>query len=118
MRDFHFYDKIEKMEEISMAKQRNEISAIYLDFHNNFLPTDEAFEAELAQVSWRSEEDSVWLGICWTSIVFDNDRNPVDLMRRIEKLYSYAHMKNDQDTVWLSIKNIRLREDFFYSEFQ
>ena len=39
------------MEEISMAKQRNEIEEKYTWDLSTIFPTDEAFEAELAQVS-------------------------------------------------------------------
>ena len=47
-----------------MAKQRNEIEEKYTWDLSTIFPTDEAFEAELSQVS-EEVKKAVWLGICW-----------------------------------------------------
>ena len=41
----------------------------------------------------------------------------LDLMRRIEKLYSYAHMKNDQDTRVAKYQEYQAKGMTLYSDF-
>ena len=83
-----------------MAKQRNEIEEKYTWDLTTIFPTDEAFEAELSQVSKELKEASSLAGHLLDSAdsLLKTTEIQLDLMRRIEKLYSYAHMKNDQDT--------------------
>ena len=107
------------MEEISMAKQRNEIEEKYTwDLTTIFL-TDEAFEAELAQVSEEVKKAASLAGHLLDSAdsLLKTTEVQLDLMRRIEKLYSYAHMKNDQDTRVAKYQEYQAKGMTLYSEF-
>ena len=102
-----------------MAKQRNEIEEKYTwDLTTIFL-TDEAFEAELAQVSEEVKKAAGLAGHLLDSAdsLLTTTEIQLDLMRRIEKLYSYAHMKNDQDTRVAKYQEYQAKGMTLYSEF-
>ena len=102
-----------------MAKQRNEIEEKYTwDLSTIFL-TDEAFEAELAQVSEEVKKAASLAGHLLDSAdsLLTTTEIQLDLMRRIEKLYSYAHMKNDQDTRVAKYQEYQAKGMTLYSEF-
>ena len=107
------------MEEISMAKQRNEIEEKYTWDLTTIFPTDEAFEAELAQVSEEVKKAAGLAGHLLDSAdsLLTTTEVQLDLMRRIEKLYSYAHMKNDQDTRVAKYQEYQAKGMTLYSEF-
>ena len=107
------------MEEISMAKQRNEIEEKYTWDLSTIFPTDEAFEAELAQVSEEVKKAASLAGHLLDSAdsLLTTTEVQLDLMRRIEKLYSYAHMKNDQDTRVAKYQEYQAKGMTLYSEF-
>ncbi len=102
-----------------MAKQRNEIEEKYTwDLSTIFL-TDEAFEAELAQVSEEVKKAASLAGHLLDSAdsLLTTTEVQLDLMRRIEKLYSYAHMKNDQDTRVAKYQEYQAKGMTLYSDF-
>ncbi|MEZ7605805.1 oligoendopeptidase F [Streptococcus sp. 27098_8_113] len=102
-----------------MAKQRNEIEEKYTwDLSTIFL-TDEAFEAELAQVSEEVKKAASLAGHLLDSAdsLLTTTEIQLDLIRRIEKLYSYAHMKNDQDTRVAKYQEYQAKGMTLYSEF-
>lgn len=102
-----------------MAKQRNEIEEKYTwDLSTIFL-TDEAFEAELAQVSEEVKKAAILAGHLLDSAdsLLTTTEIQLDLMRRIEKLYSYAHMKNDQDTRVAKYQEYQAKGMTLYSDF-
>ena len=107
------------MEEISMAKQRNEIEEKYTWDLTTIFPTDEAFEAELAQISEEVKKAASLAGHLLDSAdsLLTTTEIQLDLMRRIEKLYSYAHMKNDQDTRVAKYQEYQAKGMTLYSEF-
>ena len=107
------------MEEISMAKQRNEIEEKYTWDLSTIFPTDEAFEAELAQVSEEVKKAASLAGYLLDSAdsLLTTTEIQLDLMRRIEKLYSYAHMKNDQDTRVAKYQEYQAKSMTLYSDF-
>jgi len=107
------------MEEISMAKQRNEIEEKYTWDLTTIFPTDEAFEAELAQVSEEVKKAAGLAGHLLDSAdsLLTTTEIQLDLMRRIEKLYSYAHMKNDQDTRVAKYQEYQAKGMTLYSDF-
>lgn len=107
------------MEEISMAKQRNEIEEKYTWDLSTIFPTDEAFEVELAQVSEEVKKAASLAGHLLDSAdsLLTTTEIQLDLMRRIEKLYSYAHMKNDQDTRVAKYQEYQAKGMTIYSEF-
>ena len=102
-----------------MAKQRNEIEEKYTWDLSTIFPTDEAFEAELAQVSEEVKKAASLAGHLLDSAdsILTTTEVQLDLMRRIEKLYSYAHMKNDQDTRVAKYQEYQAKGMTLYSDF-
>ena len=102
-----------------MAKQRNEIEEKYTWDLSTIFPTDEAFEAELAQVSEEVNKAAGLAGHLLDSAdsLLTTTEIQLDLMRRIEKLYSYAHMKNDQDTRVAKYQEYQAKGMTLYSDF-
>ena len=102
-----------------MAKQRNEIEEKYTWDLSTIFPTDEDFEAELAQVSKELKKATGLAGHLLDSAdsLLTTTEVQLDLMRRIEKLYSYAHMKNDQDTRVAKYQEYQAKGMAIYSEF-
>ena len=102
-----------------MAKQRNEIEEKYTWDLSTIFPTDEAFEAELTQVSEEVKKAASLAGHLLDSAdsLLTTTEVQLDLMRRIEKLYSYAHMKNDQDTRVAKYQEYQAKGMTLYSEF-
>lgn len=102
-----------------MAKQRNEIEEKYTWDLRTIFPTDEAFEAELAQVSEEVKKAASLAGHLLDSAdsLLTTTEVQLDLMRRIEKLYSYAHMKNDQDARVAKYQEYQAKGITLYSEF-
>ena len=102
-----------------MAKQRNEIEEKYTWDLSTIFPTDEVFEAELAQVSEEVKKAAGLAGHLLDSAdsLLTTTEVQLDLMRRIEKLYSYAHMKNDQDTRVAKYQEYQAKGMTLYSDF-
>lgn len=102
-----------------MAKQRNEIEEKYTWDLSTIFPTDEAFEVELAQVSEEVKKAASLAGHLLDSAdsLLTTTEVQLDLMRRIEKLYSYAHMKNDQDTRVAKYQEYQAKGMTLYSDF-
>ena len=102
-----------------MAKHRNEIEEKYTWDLSTIFPTDETFEAELAQVSEEVKKAASLAGHLLDSAdsLLTTTEVQLDLMRRIEKLYSYAHMKNDQDTRVAKYQEYQAKGMTLYSDF-
>ena len=102
-----------------MAKQRNEIEEKYTWDLSTIFPTDETFEAELAKVSEEVKKAASLAGHLLDSAdsLLTTTEVQLDLMRRIEKLYSYAHMKNDQDTRVAKYQEYQAKGMTLYSDF-
>ena len=102
-----------------MAKQRNEIEEKYTWDLSTIFPTDEAFEEELAQVSEEVKKAAGLAGHLLDSAdsLLTTTEVQLDLMRRIEKLHSYAHMKNDQDTRVAKYQEYQAKGMTLYSDF-
>ncbi|AER44416.1 oligoendopeptidase F [Streptococcus suis A7] len=83
-----------------MSKQRYEIEEKYQWDLTTIFPTDEAWEAELADLQAETEKTKEFAGHLLDSAksLLEISETQLSLMRRIEKLYVYASMKNDQDT--------------------
>jgi len=86
---------------------------------STIFPTDEAFEVELAQVSEEVKKAAGLAGHLLDSAdsLLTTTEIQLDLMRRIEKLYSYAHMKNDQDTRVAKYQEYQAKGMTLYSDF-
>ena len=83
-----------------MVLQRNEINEKYTWDLSTIFATDQAWEEELALLSKDTKESSNFEGRLLESAasLLKITELYLDLNRRLEKLYVYAHMKNDQDT--------------------
>ncbi|HEM6022470.1 TPA: oligoendopeptidase F [Streptococcus suis] len=83
-----------------MSKQRYEIEEKYQWDLTTIFPTDDAWEAELADLQAETEKTKEFAGHLLDSAksLLEISETQLGLMRRIEKLYVYASMKNDQDT--------------------
>lgn len=83
-----------------MSKRRYEIEEKYQWDLTTIFPTDEAWEAELADLQAETEKTKEFAGHLLDSAksLLEISETQLSLMRRIEKLYVYASMKNDQDT--------------------
>lgn len=83
-----------------MVKQRKEIDEKYTWDLTTIFPSDQAFEEELTALTAAIEEAKGLAGHLLDSAqtLLATTETQLELMRRLEKLYVYAHMKNDQDT--------------------
>ena len=83
-----------------MVLQRNEINEKYTWDLSTIFATDQAWEEELAVLTEDTKEAASLEGHLLDSAesLLNITERYLDLSRRLEKLYVYAHMKNDQDT--------------------
>lgn len=83
-----------------MTKQRNDISEQYQWDLTTIFPTDEAWESEWAALQADVEKAAGLAGHLLDSAksLLEISETQLGLMRRMETLYVYASMKNDQDT--------------------
>ena len=83
-----------------MVLQRNEINEKDTWDLSTIFETDQKWEEELALLTEDTKEASSLEGHLLDSAesLFNITECYLDLSRRLEKLYVYAHMKNDQDT--------------------
>ena len=83
-----------------MVKQRNEIDEKYQWDLSTIFATDQAWEEEAASLAADIKAASHYAGHLLDSAqtLLDTTNAYLELSRRLEKVYVYAHMKNDQDT--------------------
>ena len=83
-----------------MVKQRNEIDEKYQWDLSTIFATDQAWEEEAASLATDIKAASHYSGHLLDSAqtLLDTTNAYLELSRRLEKVYVYAHMKNDQDT--------------------
>ena len=83
-----------------MVLQRNEINEKDTWDLSTIFETDQKWEEELALLTEDTKQAASLEGHLLDSAesLFDITERYLDLSRRLEKLYVYAHMKNDQDT--------------------
>ena len=83
-----------------MVLQRNEINEKDTWDLSTIFETDQKWEEELALLTEDTKEAARLEGHLLDSAesLFNITERYLDLSRRLEKLYVYAHMKNDQDT--------------------
>ena len=83
-----------------MVLQRNEINEKDTWDLSTIFETDQKWEEELALLTEDTKQASSLEGHLLDSAesLLDITERYLDLSRRLEKLYVYAHMKNDQDT--------------------
>ena len=102
-----------------MTKQRNEIDEKYQWDLTTIFPTDEAWEAELADLTADIEKAKVFAGHLLDSAktFLDISETQLALSQRVEKLYVYASMKNDQDTREGKYQEFQAKAIALYSQF-
>ena len=83
-----------------MVLQRNEINEKDIWDLSTIFETDQKWEEELALLTEDTKQAASLEGHLLDSAesLLDITERYLDLSRRLEKLYVYAHMKNDQDT--------------------
>ncbi|WP_368403697.1 oligoendopeptidase F [Streptococcus parasanguinis] len=83
-----------------MVKQRNEIDEKYQWDLSTIFATDQAWEEEAASLASDIKATSHYAGHLLDSAqtLLETTNAYLELSRRLEKVYVYAHMKNDQDT--------------------
>ena len=83
-----------------MVLQRNEINEKDTWDLSTIFETDQKWEEELALITEDTKEAASFEGHLLNSAesLLNITERYLDLSRRLEKLYVYAHMKNDQDT--------------------
>ena len=83
-----------------MVLQRNEINEKDTWDLSTIFETDQKWEEELALLTEDTKQAASLEGhlLDSTESLLDITERYLDLSRRLEKLYVYAHMKNDQDT--------------------
>ncbi|MGT2784771.1 oligoendopeptidase F [Streptococcus merionis] len=102
-----------------MVKNRNEIDEKYTWDLSTVFATDEAWEAELAEIMTALDEAKAFEGTLSESgqaLLAVTDAQ-LALMRRIEKLYVYASMKNDQDTREAKYQEFQAKATSAYAKF-
>ncbi|HEL2733730.1 TPA: oligoendopeptidase F [Streptococcus suis] len=102
-----------------MSKQRYEIEEKYQWDLTTIFPTDDAWEAELADLQAETEKTKEFAGHLLDSAksLLEISETQLGLMRRIEKLYVYASMKNDQDTREGKYQEFQAKAMALYSAF-
>ena len=102
-----------------MTKQRNEIDKKYQWDLTTIFPTDEAWEAELADLTADIEKAKDFAGHLLDSAktFLDISETQLALSQRVEKLYVYASMKNDQDTREGKYQEFQAKAIALYSQF-
>lgn len=102
-----------------MTKERNEIEEKYKWDLTTIFATDEAWEDELAALMVETEKAKDLAGQLLDSAktFLDISETQLALSRRIEKLYVYASMKNDQDTRVGKYQEFQAKAVGLYSQF-
>ena len=87
-----------------------------MGFVDNFA-TDQAWEEEAASLAADIKATTTMLVIYWIQRkhFWIQSNAYLELSRRLEKVYVYAHMKNDQDTMWLNTKSLPIKGMSLYS---
>ena len=83
-----------------MVKQRNEIDEKYQWDLSTIFATDQAWEDEASSLAADMKAASHYAGHLLDSAqnLLETTEAYLELSRRVEKVYVYAHMKYDEDT--------------------
>lgn len=103
-----------------MVKQRNEIEEKYQWDLSTIFPSDAAWEEELAAITADLSQADQFAGHLLDSAdqLLAGTETVLELGRRLEKLYVYAHMKNDQDTREAKYQEYYAKAMTLYSQFE
>ena len=102
-----------------MVKKREAIAENYKWDLTTIFATDEAFELELADASTALEDARALAGTLIDSAenLLAVTETELALMQRVEKLYVYASMKNDQDTMVSLYQEYQAKVTALYAKF-
>ena len=102
-----------------MVKKREAIDEKYKWDLTTIFETDEAFEVELADVLAALEDARALAGTLTDSAenLLAVTETELALMQRVEKLYVYASMKNDQDTMVSLYQEYQAKVTALYAKF-
>lgn len=102
-----------------MVKKREAIDDKYKWDLTTIFETDEAFEVELADVLAALEDARALAGTLTDSAenLLAVTETELALMQRVEKLYVYASMKNDQDTMVSLYQEYQAKVTALYAKF-
>lgn len=102
-----------------MVKERKEIEEKYTWDLTTIFASDEVWEEEQAKLLADIEKASSYEGHLLDSAksLLETTESQLDLMRRLEKLYVYAHMKNDQDTTDSHYQELQAKALAVYTKF-
>lgn len=102
-----------------MVKKREAIAENYKWDLTTIFATDEAFELELADASTALEDARALAGTLTDSAenLLAVTETELALMQRVEKLYVYASMKNDQDTTVSLYQEYQAKVTALYAKF-
>lgn len=102
-----------------MTKERKEIEEKYKWDLTTIFPTDKAWEEELTDLMSEVEKAKELAGHLLDSAksFLDISETQLGLSRRIEKIYVYASMKNDQDTRVAVYQEFQAKATALYSLF-
>ncbi|KXT73662.1 Oligoendopeptidase F [Streptococcus sp. DD10] len=103
-----------------MVKQRQEIEEQYQWDLSTIFSTDQAWEEELTALTGDLSQAEQYAGHLLDSAesLLTATELMLDLSRRLEKLYVYAHMKNDQDTREAKYQEYYAKSMTLYSQFE
>ena len=103
-----------------MAKERNEIDESKKWDLSTIYPTDELWEAELAQLSTQiATVEANFAGHLLENAnqLFKTTATMLEISQKVEKLYVYASMKNDQDTRVAKYQEYQAKATAIYAKY-
>lgn len=102
-----------------MSENRQHLEEQYTWDLTTIFPTDEAWEAELEQLTAAVEAAAAYQGHLLDSAqsLLEITETQLGLARRLEKLYVYSSMKNDQDTTVAKYQGYRAKAMSLYAQF-
>ncbi|MGT2681866.1 oligoendopeptidase F [Streptococcus porci] len=101
-----------------MSENRSHLDEKYTWDLTSVFPTDEAWEEELAELATDVEVAQNLAGHLLDSSdsLFQTTETYMGLMRRLEKLYVYASMKNDEDTTVAYYQELQAKASALYAK--
>lgn len=102
-----------------MSDNRSHLEEKYTWDLTTVFASDQAWEAEFASLSADVEAAKVHAGhlVETSQTLLTVTEIYLDLSRRLEKLYVYAHMKNDQDTTVAAYQEMQAKASGLYAKF-
>ncbi|TWT12410.1 oligoendopeptidase F [Streptococcus sp. sy004] len=102
-----------------MSDNRSHLEEKYTWDLSTIFPTDQAWEDAYTELTKDVEAATEFAGHLLDSSqsLLEITKSYMDLSRRLEKLYVYAHMKNDQDTTVAYYQELEAKANGLYSKY-